>query len=167
MAKRSGLDNVAPADTAQEQTESTIAIPDETKPEQTTTPERIQTAIEPTTNPESNILPNDSSVKPTPEAPSNLNLNSPTATTQMQVVDYFKDKWQPPAGLKQSLEYRLLLDANGSIAKVSPLGQASALYLSQTNIPLKGEPFITPAESPPAMIRLLLNPDGKVKAFIE
>ena len=167
VVRRSGLDNVAPADTAQKQTESRIAIPDETQ--QTTTPDRKQTAIEPAVNPELSVLPNERSVQSSQKAPSDIALDSSTVkSTQMQVVEYFQKQWQPPAELKQSLEYRLLLDADGSISKVAPLGQASALYLSKTNIPLNGEPFIIPAaESQPATIRLLLNPDGKVKAFVE
>ena len=170
VAKRSGLDNVAPANTVPEQTESTIAIPDETQNERATPSEaQIQTEIEPAANPELSILPNQRSVQSSQEAPSNIALDSSTVKSiQMQVVEYFQKQWQPPAKLKQSLEYRLLLDADGSISKVAPLGQASARYLSQTDIPLSGEPFVTPAaETQPTTIRLLLNPDGKVKAFVE
>ena len=159
VAKRSGLDNVSPGNTVPEQTESTIAIPDETPKDRAATPDRIQKAIEP-----------DEQLSQTPQETtvSDLALEPSTAkSTQVQVIEYFQQKWQPPAQLKQSLEYRLLLDPDGAIAKVTPLGQASALYLSQTNIPLNGEPFITPAESQPATIRLLLNPDGKVRAFVE
>jgi hypothetical protein len=84
------------------------------------------------------------------------------------VTAYFEDKWQPPRDLSQSLEYRLLLDRNGSIKRVVPLGKAAQLYLSQTNIPLNGEPFIAPlTPSQSSTIRLLLNPNGGVQVFTE
>jgi hypothetical protein len=85
-----------------------------------------------------------------------------------EVSAYFEDKWQPPADLNQSLEYRLLLDQNGSIKRVVPLGKAAQLYLNQTNIPINGEPFISPLnKSQSATIRLLLNPQGGVQVFAE
>lgn len=85
-----------------------------------------------------------------------------------EVAAYFEHKWQPPADLNQSLEYRLLLDENGSIKRVVPLGKAAQLYLSQTNIPINGEPFISPlGKSQPSTIRLLFNPQGGVQVFAE
>lgn len=85
-----------------------------------------------------------------------------------QVKAFFQDKWQPPADLKQSLEYRLFLNKDGSLARVIPLGKASQYYLDRTLIPTKGEALISPVSNPPpSPIRLLLNPDGKVQAFIE
>jgi hypothetical protein len=84
------------------------------------------------------------------------------------VTAYFEDKWQPPGDLSQSLEYRLLLDRDGSIKRVVPLGKAAQLYLSQTNIPVNGEPFIAPlTPSQSSTIRLLLNPNGGVQVFTE
>ena len=85
-----------------------------------------------------------------------------------EVIAYFEQKWQPPEGLKQSLEYRLLLNDDGSIKRVISLGKGSQLYLDQTNIPVNGESFISPlSESQSSTIRLLLNPDGGVQAFTE
>lgn len=94
---------------------------------------------------------------------------SSTPPSQIQeVVAYFENQWQPPADLNQSLEYRLLLNEDGSIKKVVPLGKASQLYLSKTNIPLNGESFMSPdSKQQSSRIRLLLNPDGRVQAFIE
>ena len=84
-----------------------------------------------------------------------------------EIKAYFQDKWLPPEDLKQSLEYRLYLNDDGSIKKVIPLGKASRLYLSKTNIPVQGEPFISPVTEENSTIRLLLNPDGRVKTFQE
>lgn len=94
---------------------------------------------------------------------------NPSQSNQLQEIQvYFQDKWQPPADLKQSLEYRLYLNPNGSIKRVVPLGKASELYLSQTNIPVKGESFISPlTKSQKSVIRLLLDPEGGVKTFAE
>ncbi len=94
---------------------------------------------------------------------------NPSQSNQLQEIQaYFQDKWQPPADLKQSLEYRLYLNPNGSIKRVVPLGKASQLYLSQTNIPVKGESFISPiTKSQQSVIRLLLDPEDGVKTFAE
>ena len=177
VARQSGLNNAAPSIATDRQTESTVVIPKKT---QQTNPNQVPvtTAIEPTVNPESlelNTEPNNAS-EPSPEedrrspskASSDAALNSsPTSTQIEQVTAYFQEQWQPPAELKQSLEYRLSLNGDGSIARVSPLGKASALYLDRTNIPLDGKPFIAATESQPAIIRLLLSPDGRVQTFVE
>lgn len=110
-----------------------------------------------------------------PSAIADRSLVKPTARiaakqpSQIEAVTaYFEDKWQPPGDLTQSLEYRLLLDRNGSIKRVVPLGKAAQLYLSQTNIPVSGEPFIAPlTPSQSSTIRLLLNPNGGVQVFTE
>ena len=118
--------------------------------------------------------PEDSLVKPpkdkTPSPNSDLAFRgSPYPPSQIEeVIAYFEQKWQPPEGLKQSLEYRLLLNDDGSIKRVISLGKGSQLYLDQTNIPVNGESFISPlSESQSSTIRLLLNPDGGVQAFTE
>ena len=99
----------------------------------------------------------------------NIVKSLPTQLSQIQQVRaYFQEKWQPPADLRQSLEYRLYLNADGSIKRVVPIGKASKLYLSKTEIPVRGETFISPStKSQSSVIRLLLNPDGGVKVLIE
>ena len=93
-------------------------------------------------------------------------ITKPNQSQQIQA--YFKNKWQPPADLNQSLEYRLYLNPNGSIKRVVPIGKASQLYLERTNIPVNGETFISPLdESQKSTIRLLLNPDGGIQTFAE
>lgn len=151
VLRRSQLDEPK-SPTAGEPTKSTIAIAPQKNSE--------LSAIAPNTNSTDTITDNLSKDKTS-------NLPKPPDRVR-QVVAYFQENWQPPADLNQSLEYRLAIDADGAIARVTPLGKASSLYLSQTNIPLNGEPFIEPlAESGSATIRLLLNPNGKVQAFIE
>lgn len=174
---QSGLNNAALSNSIDKQTESTVVITEEAKQ---TNPNQVPvtTAIAPSTNAESSKLdipsnsPGLSSEEGNQlpqEAASDIALDSPPTTNQIQqVTAYFQEQWQPPAELKQSLEYRLLLNADGSIARVSPLGKASALYLSKTNIPLDGEPFVAAtSKSQPLMIRLLLSPNGRVQTFVE
>ncbi|NEQ21224.1 MAG: DUF4335 domain-containing protein [Microcoleus sp. SIO2G3] len=81
---------------------------------------------------------------------------------------YFQQRWQPPADLKQTLEYSLLLNADGSIQRIIPLGQAAGQYIDRTDMPLPGEPFVSalPAGGNPT-IRVVLTPDGKVNTFLE
>ena len=81
---------------------------------------------------------------------------------------YFQQRWNPPQGLTQTLEYTLLVGANGSIQRTIPLGQAAGDYVDRTGIPLTGEPFVSALNrGQSAKIRLVLSPDGSVKTFLE
>jgi hypothetical protein len=85
-----------------------------------------------------------------------------------EVKTYFKQRWQPPENLKQTLEYRLSIDRNGSLNKITPIGQASGINLDKTGMPLLGESFVSPLTNrEKATIRLVLNPDGTVQTFAE
>lgn len=149
VARQSGLNNSVQKKISAQQTESTIVVPNTTKEKQ----EAISTTTEKTVG----------------LAKSDVLKDSRSQSSQIQeVIVYFQQRWQPPADLKQSLEYRLLLNADGSIKRVVALGKASQLYLNQSNIPVNGESFVSPLdESQSATVRLLLNPDGRVQAFTE
>lgn len=85
-----------------------------------------------------------------------------------EVRQYFQENWKPPAGLTQTLEYRLVLNADGSLQRIVPLGQAAATYLDRTSMPLMGEAFVSPSDnSGNPQIRLVLRPDGNVQTFLE
>jgi len=85
-----------------------------------------------------------------------------------EVRNYFQQSWKPPEGLTQTLEYRLMLNADGSLQRIMPLGQAAATFLDRTNMPLLNEPFVSPVESGGTpQIRLVLGQDGKVQTFLE
>jgi hypothetical protein len=85
-----------------------------------------------------------------------------------EVRKYFQQHWQPPDGLKETLEYRLLLNTDGSLQRIVPLGQAAATYIDRTSMPLMGEPFVSAvAGGRNPQIRLVLQPDGKVQTFLE
>ena len=82
--------------------------------------------------------------------------------------EYFQARWRSPEGLNKTLEYRLILNPNGSIKTVIPLGNAAIIYLKQANIPLNDESFVSPlATETNPIIRLVLDPDGTVQTFLE
>jgi hypothetical protein len=121
----------------------------------------------------------------TNSAESNLNSAAPpsqgrTATPQetsllldtipqvAEVRRYFQQNWKVPEGLNQRLEYRLTLNPDGSLGRITPLGRAASIYLDRTNMPLLGEPFVSPLTlAEPQTIRLVLTPDGAVRTFLE
>jgi hypothetical protein len=100
------------------------------------------------------------------------NTNSEKAVDRLpqlvEIKDYFQKRWQPPKELTQAIEYRLMLNNNGSIKSIIPLGKTAEIYIDRTNIPLMGESFISPfqkEETP--IVRLIFSPDGTVKTFQE
>jgi len=83
-----------------------------------------------------------------------------------EVRDYFVRQWQPPSELTQTLEYRLVLNPDGMIQRIIPLGDASERFVDRTNMPLMGEPFVSPLQGREQLqVRLVLGPDGKVQTF--
>ena len=92
-----------------------------------------------------------------------------TSNPQLEEIEqYFRQQWQPPAELKQTIEYRLVVGGDGSIVRITPIGKASIIFLDRTNIPLLVEPFISPnASGGNHTVRLLLSPDGEVRTFLE
>lgn len=156
VARQSGLDNSA-------KNKKSVSINPQTAKSKTTILEKIPTAkTSPKTSPQVQTSLSE------PSQDSAVQNSSNQSSQAQQVITYFENRWQPPANLKQSLEYRLLINRNGSITQVTPLGKAAQLYLSQTNIPVNGEAFIAPVDkSQPSIIRLLLNPNGQVQVFTE
>ena len=116
---------------------------------------------------------NQTAVVPSDTTPSTFSgeTDSNLLDTIPQVAEtrqYFQERWQVPDGLNQRLEYRLVVDREGAIAQIVPLGRAANIYLDRTQMPLMGTPFVSPLEaSQEATIRLVLNPDGSVKTFLE
>jgi hypothetical protein len=84
-----------------------------------------------------------------------------------EVREYFQQAWDPPEDLGQSLEYRLVIDADGALQAVTPLGQAARDYLDRTAMPGAGQPFVSPTPGQSLQIRLLLSPNGTVQTFLE
>lgn len=85
-----------------------------------------------------------------------------------EVRNYFQQQWEPPSGLTQTLEYSLVLEVDGTIQRIEPLGQAARNYVDRTGMPLIGERFVSPNKNGQTpTIRVVLNPDGKVQTFLE
>jgi hypothetical protein len=94
----------------------------------------------------------------------NTGKNSPL----VQVKDYFKKGWRSPAGLKQTLEYSVSINADGNIEQIKPLSNAAGESINSTNLPIPGSPFVSPKEGAGnTNIYLAFSPDGKVKASLE
>ena len=82
--------------------------------------------------------------------------------------EFFKQRWNPPSTLTQTLEYNLILGVDGKIQRIEPLSQASRNYIDRTGMPLVDEPFVSPNKSgQAATIRVVLSPDGKVQTFAQ
>jgi hypothetical protein len=82
--------------------------------------------------------------------------------------NYVQQRWKLPADLKQTLEYRLLINADGTIQRLTPLSEAARTYLQHAGIPLLGKPFVSPiAGGSQPTILIVLSPDGTVQAFLE
>ncbi|MDJ0745764.1 MAG: DUF4335 domain-containing protein [Xenococcaceae cyanobacterium MO_167.B27] len=116
----------------------------------------------------SNNLPTDSNNSPLLAINSGADSESLQNNQLQEVKNYFQQTWQPPKELNQTIEYRLIINANGSIKRIIPIGKASEIFLDYTNIPLMGEKFVSPLKNKnQATIRLLLSPDGGVTTFLE
>ncbi|MEL4894009.1 DUF4335 domain-containing protein [Crocosphaera sp. Alani8] len=85
-----------------------------------------------------------------------------------QVRQYFQQRWQPPEDLEQTLEYRLILQEDGSLKQTIPLGRSAAIYFSRIPFPNPGSEFVSPLEASSSQtIRLVLIPNGRVKTLLE
>jgi hypothetical protein len=85
-----------------------------------------------------------------------------------EVRNYLKERWHPPASFTETLQYSLILDTDGSIQRILPLGTGAVKYLSRAGMPIPGEPFVSGLKggSNP-IIRVVLSPDGNVETFLE
>ncbi|KYC36246.1 hypothetical protein WA1_41710 [Scytonema hofmannii PCC 7110] len=82
--------------------------------------------------------------------------------------EFLKQRWEPPNGLKQAIEYSLLVGVDGTIERIMPLGKAARDFVDRTGMPLIGEPFVSPNKSGQSVrIRAVFSPDGKVQTFPE
>ena len=103
-----------------------------------------------------------------PPAPTPTNTAYNDVPQVAEVREYFNRRWEPPASLKQSLQYSIVLDVDGTVQLIEPYGAASRTYLDRTGMPLIGERFVSPnASGQNPRIRVLFNPDGKVQTFLE
>ncbi|MCX7593492.1 MAG: DUF4335 domain-containing protein [Fischerella sp.] len=103
---------------------------------------------------------------PTNVATSNTSFDFKTQVAEAR--QYLQKRWEPPSGLKQALEYSLIVGVDGTIERIFPLGKAARLYVDRTGMPLIGERFVSPNRNgQPMRIRAVLSPNGKVQTFVE
>jgi Domain of unknown function (DUF4335) len=108
---------------------------------------------------------------PSESAQANKPANSKLADAIPQVAEarsYLQQRWKPPTNLTQNLEYYLLLNSDGSIKRIEPLGNAAARSIDITGIPVPGDAFVsgvTGGGNP--KIRAVFNKDGTVATFLE
>jgi Domain of unknown function (DUF4335) len=82
--------------------------------------------------------------------------------------EFLKKRWQPPAGLNQTLEYSMILGVDGTIERILPLGKAARDYFDTVGIPAIGAPFVSSNTAGKNLrLRVVLGPDGKVQTFQE
>jgi hypothetical protein len=82
---------------------------------------------------------------------------------------FFEQRWQPPSSLTQEqIEYTLAVNADGTIRQITPRGQVAQIYLDRTQMPLMGEPFVSPVEGGrKPEILLILHKNGKVETRLQ
>lgn len=82
--------------------------------------------------------------------------------------EFFKKRWQPPTGFTETLEYSLIVDVDGSIQRILPLGKAARENFEMVGMPAIGQPFVSANRyGKNTRIRVVLSPDGKVQTFPE
>ncbi|MEM6398705.1 MAG: DUF4335 domain-containing protein [Cyanobacteria bacterium P01_D01_bin.116] len=85
-----------------------------------------------------------------------------------EVRSYFKQRWQPPSGLKQPLQYSLTVGVDGALERILPLGKAARDYVDRAGIPQIGQPFVSPSRNGQNVkIRAVFKPNGQVQTFPE
>lgn len=127
--------------------------------------QKIKTALEG----QSNDSPELPSAAPNTQGKPNDSKIALVNTPQLrEVKDYFVKHWEPPSGLTQTLQYSIVLDVDGSIQRIEPLGKAARTYVDRSGMPLIGEPFVSAnSQGTTPRIRVVLSPDGKVQTFVE
>jgi hypothetical protein len=80
--------------------------------------------------------------------------------------EYLKKRWQPPAGLAQTLEYSLIVSVDGTVERIFPLNKAAREFVNSAGMPEVGKPFVSAnTQGQNVRIRVVLSPDGKVQTF--
>lgn len=85
-----------------------------------------------------------------------------------EAQEYFQSQWQGNSDLEERLQYSVLLNPDGTVKYIRPMNDISGRYIDRTGMPLMGESLVSPLPSGEKIrIRVVLEPDGEVKAFSE
>ncbi len=115
------------------------------------------------------VLPSGDSTSTAAVNPAGIPTRRATGISQLDEANqYFQERWTPPESLNQAIEYRVLVNADGTVQQVLPLGIVAGNYIDRTGMPLMGESFVSPTSNgQPALIRVVLAPNGRVQTFLE
>lgn len=110
-------------------------------------------------------LPSQSQLQPiSPRQPDTSFNQSPQVA---EVRRYFQQEWKPSKPLTQHLEYQLIINGNGSLQRIVPLGNAAQNYLQTLPLPPKNQPFVSASSRETQQkIRVVFSPNGQVKTFL-
>jgi hypothetical protein len=154
---------------------STVAPPLATIPNVPTNPRNLQEELNSASN-TSSVTGNDNSLVEKLRGGGKTTTSTNVATDSTlfdtpqvtEAREYFKKRWQPPAGLKRTLEYSLMIGVDGTIERIFPLNKAAREYVDSAGMPVIGTPFISPNRyGRNARMRAVLSPNGKVQVFPE
>lgn len=103
------------------------------------------------------------------QSPTSTEVATGTLFDTPQVAEareYLKNRWQPPTGLGQTLEYSLIVSVDGTIERIIPLNKSARDFVDNAGMPEVGKPFVSPNKrGQNVKIRVVLTPDGKVQTF--
>ena len=109
-----------------------------------------------------------STLEAAPASPSNSKTALFDTIPQVaEVRNYVTTRWQPASPPPKTLEYRLTLNADGSLKQVEALGSAAQQYLPQVPLPTPQSPFVSAPTAGKSSIRLVLRPNGTVQTFLD
>lgn len=94
---------------------------------------------------------------------------SPQDTSQIEEArNFLKKRWSPPSGLRETMQYSIVIDVDGSIRSIEPLNRAARNYVDISGLPLIGERFVSPNKNGQSVrMRAVFKPDGKVQTLKE
>lgn len=112
---------------------------------------------------------------PEPQIQSNVGRNpanpDPFDTPSLQEAKrYFQGKWQADPNQSNPLQYVVQVSGkSGIVRSINPQGEAATEYLKKTGVIKPGQKLVSPAAAGNSdqKIRVLLQPDGNVDAFVE
>ncbi|MEM6752648.1 MAG: DUF4335 domain-containing protein [Cyanobacteria bacterium P01_C01_bin.38] len=85
-----------------------------------------------------------------------------------QIRKYFSNRWKPPRGLSEPLEYSLTIGVDGALEQILPLGKSARDNVDNAGIPRIGKPFVGSSRNGQNVrVRAVFNPNGEVQVFPE
>jgi Domain of unknown function (DUF4335) len=92
---------------------------------------------------------------------------SPSLDLNQEVQAAFSQSWQPPAGLTDSLQYRVEVAADGTLQSIEPFNEAARTRSEiMTNLPTVGAKLTAPLKGGSGKtLQVYLDPNGQVRAL--